>query len=91
MGTSGNGGMAPDPELELELIREFSVNGVLLGGAQARDRREHIRVSIYRDNLVHKPFRDLGMSYAEAYERCFGSSIEHRREVHIKPRGDVPE
>jgi hypothetical protein len=75
----------PDPDLEMDFIREFAVGGMLQIGSNTRDRREHIRVAIYRSNLVHKPFRDTGLSYARIYELCFGTPIEMRRSVRPKP------
>jgi hypothetical protein len=84
--------MAANPslnwDLELDLIREFSVGGVLLGTTSPQERREHIRVSIYRGNLVHKPFRDTGYSYAQAYEVCFGTPLEMRSVPRTKPTVD---
>jgi hypothetical protein len=67
-----------DPHLELDFIREFSVNGDLVKDLSADDRRERIRVLIYTKDLVHKPFRDSGLDYAQAYERCYGRPIEMR-------------
>jgi hypothetical protein len=66
-------------ELELDFIREFAVGGELLRGSNVDDRRKRIRVAIYGHNLVHAPFRDSGMDYAQAYESCYGSPIEMRR------------
>jgi hypothetical protein len=70
-----------DRELELDFIREFAVGGDLLRASNVDDRRESIRVAIYRRNLLHAPFRDSGMDYAQAYESCYGRSIEMRRTV----------
>jgi hypothetical protein len=81
---------APDADLEMDLIREFAVGGALQIGLNARDRREHIRVAIYRNNLVHKPFRDSGFSYASIYEHCFGTPIEMRSAVRTRPKADPP-
>lgn len=67
-----------DGDIELEFVREFSVRGELQG-LSTDDRREHIRVAIYAQQLVHKPFRDTGMDYAEAYSKCYGQPIEMRR------------
>ena len=68
-----------DRELELDFIREFAVGGDLPNGSNIEDRRERIRVAIYRQNLVHKPFRDTGVDYAQAYRDCYGRPIEMRR------------
>jgi len=69
-----------DQDLDLQFIREFAVGGDLLGGS-INDRRERIRVAIYRRNLLHVPFRDSGMDYGQAYERCYRQPIEMRRAV----------
>jgi hypothetical protein len=78
--------MRLDRELELDFIREFAVGGELLGGSNGDDRRERIRVAIYGHNLVHAPFRDSGMDYAQAYESCYGRPIEMRRTVRHEPK-----
>ncbi len=75
-----------DPDLEMDLIREFAVGGLLHVGSNTGDRREQIRVAIYRNNLVHKPFRDTGFTYARIYEHCFGTPIEKRSVARTKPR-----
>jgi hypothetical protein len=67
-----------DGDIELEFVREFSVGG-RLQGLSADDRREHIRVSIYAQQLMHRPFRDSGISYLQAYEKCYGQLLEMRR------------
>jgi hypothetical protein len=69
-----------DLDLNMEFIREFAVGGELLGGSIA-DQQEHIRVAIYRLNLLHAPFRDSGMDYGQAYEYCYRRPIEMRRTV----------
>jgi hypothetical protein len=78
-----------DRDLELEFIREFAVHGELLKGTNVDDRREQIRVAIYTNNLVHKPFRDSGMDYAAAYQMCYRRPIELRRTVRHEPRPDT--
>jgi hypothetical protein len=75
-----------DRDLELEFIREFSVHGELLKGAKPDDRRERIRIAIYVHNLVHQPFRDSGMDYAAAYQKCYRRPIELRRTVRHEPK-----
>ncbi len=72
--------MRIDRDLELDFIREFAVGGELLQ-CSSDDRRELIRVAIYRRNLLHEPFRDSGMDYGLAYQRCYGRPIEMRRTV----------
>jgi hypothetical protein len=68
-------------DLELDFIREFAVGGDLPTNSSVDDRRERIRVVIYGRNLLHQPFRDSGMDYGEAYQRCYGRPIEMRRTV----------
>ena len=74
-----------DRDLELDFIREFAVGGELLK-CSSDDRRERIRVAIYRRNLLHEPFRDSGMDYGQAYQRCYGRPIEMRRTVRHEPK-----
>jgi hypothetical protein len=78
--------MSLDRELELDFIREFAVGGELPRGKNVDERRERIRVAIYGHNLVHAPFRDSGMDYAQAYECCYGRPIEMRRTARREPR-----
>jgi hypothetical protein len=73
-----------DQELDREFIREFAVGGDLRGGS-IDDRRERIRVAIYRGNLLHVPFRDSGMDYGQAYELCYRKPIELRRTAREEP------
>jgi hypothetical protein len=77
--------MRLDRELELDFTRQFAVGGELLRSSNVDDRREPIRVAIYGQNLVHAPFRDSGMDYAQAYESCYGRPIEMRRTVRHEP------
>jgi len=79
-----------DRDLELEFIREFAVSGVLLKVSSADERRERIRVAIYGQNLLHQPFRDSGMDYSQAYQRCYGRPIEMRRTVRHEPTPQFP-
>jgi hypothetical protein len=67
-------------DLDREFVREFAVGGELVGSS-IEDRRERIRVAIYRCNLLHAPFRDSGMDYGQAYECCYRRPIEMRRKV----------
>ena len=69
-----------DQDLDREFVREFAVGGELVGSSIS-DRRERIRVAIYRRNLLHSPFRDSGMDYGQAYECCYRRPIEMRRNV----------
>ena len=67
-----------DRDLELDFIREFATGGALLKSLSVDDRRERIRVAIYTHKLPHTLFRDGPMTYAEAYEECFGRPLEMR-------------
>jgi hypothetical protein len=82
--------MELDRELELDFIREFAVGGDLLTALSSDDRRERIRVAIYRRFLVHQPFRDRGMDYGQAYEACYGRPIEMRRKTRHESKSDPP-
>jgi hypothetical protein len=75
-----------DRDLELDFIREFSVGGALSKGSNVDDRRERIRVAIHNSNLLRTPFRNSGMNYGQAYQRCYGKPIELRRAVRHKPK-----
>ena len=70
-----------DRDIELEFIREFSVNGEFLKGANVDDRRERIRIAIWANKLERSPFRDSGMNYGQAYQSCYGRPIEMRATV----------
>jgi hypothetical protein len=72
-----------DPDLELDFVREFSVGG-RLEHLSIDERRERIRTAIYAQQLMHKPFRDSGIDYATAYERCYGQPLERRRDPRPK-------
>lgn len=70
-----------DRDIELEFIREFSVNGEFLQSSNVDERRERIRIAIWTNKLERAPFRDSGMNYAQAYEACYGRPIEMRETV----------
>jgi hypothetical protein len=72
-------------ELELDFVREFSVGGQL-DNLSVDDRRERIRTAIYAQQLMHEPFRDSGIDYASAYERCYGQRLEKRRAARPEPK-----
>ena len=80
--------MHVDRDLELDFIREFAAGGELMTGLSADDRRERIRLAIYGRNLLHEPFRDSGMDYGQAYQRCYGRPIEMRRTVRREPKSE---
>jgi hypothetical protein len=73
-----------DRDMELDFIREFATGGELPQGLSSDDRRERIRVAIYTQELVYRRFRDTAMTYAGAYEKCFGQPLEMRRTVRHK-------
>jgi hypothetical protein len=74
-----------DHDLELDFVREFSVGGQL-ENLSIDDRRERIRTAIYAQQLMHKSFRDSGIDYATAYQRCYGQPLEMRRHPRAKPK-----
>jgi hypothetical protein len=76
-----------DRDIELEFIREFSVHGEYLTGTNVDDRRERIRIAIWTNKLERSPFRDSGMNYGQAYQRCYGRPIEMRAVV--RPEAQV--
>jgi hypothetical protein len=78
--------MQIDRELELDFIREFATGGELLMGLGVEGRRERIRVAIYTQKRAHMLFRDGPMTYAEAYEECFGRPLEMRSSVRQEPK-----
>jgi hypothetical protein len=80
--------MQVDRELEMDFIREFAVGGELLQRASVDDRRERIRVAIYCNKRLHEPFRDSGMDYGQAYQRCYGTPIEMRRAVRHEQKSE---
>lgn len=65
--------------IDLQFIREFSVNGTQLTGPISSDqRRERIRVEIWRNKRGVEPFYDSHMTYAEAYYVCYGKPLDLR-------------
>ena len=70
-----------DRDIELEFIREFSVNGEFLNSSSVDERRERIRIAIWTNKLERSPFRDSGMNYGQAYQSCYGRPIEMRATV----------
>ena len=77
-----------DRDLELDFIREFAAGGESMKGRSADDRRERIRIAIFVQKLVHTPFRDGPMTYAEAYQQCYGRPLEMRRTVRHEPKSE---
>jgi hypothetical protein len=81
--------MEIDQDLDMNFIREFAIGGDLLSASIAH-RSERIRVAIYRRNLLHTPFRDSGMDYGQAFERCYRRPIEMRQTVRVGKAGIQP-
>ena len=77
-----------DRDFELDFIREFAAGGELIEGLSADDRRERIRVAIFVHKLAQMLFRDGPMTYAEAYQRCYGRPIEMRRTARNEPESE---
>ena len=77
-----------DRDFELDFIREFAAGGELMKDLSADDRRERIRVAIFFHKLAHMLFRDGPMTYAEAYQRCYGRPIEMRRTARNEPESE---
>ncbi len=77
-----------DHDIDLAFIREFSVGGVLsaVGRLSVHDRRERVRVEILKAMMQDRPFFDSGLTYGEAYRKCYGAPLEmrHRPRVHIE-------
>lgn len=71
--------MSTREEIEMAFIRELSTGGLVLSGGalSANDRRERIRIAIHQRGLLKEMF-EPELSYAEAYEYCFGRRIELR-------------
>lgn len=80
--------MRLDRDLELDFIREFAVGGELTRGLSADERRERIRVAIFVHKRAQMLFRDGPMTYAEAYQLCYGRPIEMRRTVRHEPKSE---
>jgi hypothetical protein len=74
-------------DIEHCFVREFSVGGDTFGPNSSREyRRERMRVAIFKAGKEGRAFFDSGMTYAEAYRRCFGTPLELRGMV----RGEAP-
>ena len=78
-----------DDDIDLQMIREFSVLGRLLFPSSRSDRAERIRVGILTEKRKDQPFYDTGLTYAEAYRKCYGRSIEMRRTPRHEPDPDT--
>jgi hypothetical protein len=80
--------------IDLAMVREFSTAGVqLTGPVSSEQRRERIRVEIWRNKRAELPFYDSGMTYAQAYKKCYGKALELRssaRDEHGRPVNAFP-
>jgi hypothetical protein len=70
-----------DPDTEMAFIRTLSVHGLILSGnISQEDKRERIRTAILSQHLERHCFNALSSeTYAEAFRRCYGRSLEMRR------------
>ena len=78
--------MHVDQDLELDFIREFAAGGELLKGLSAEKRSERIRVAIFTNKRAHMLFRGGPLTYAEAYQECFGRALDMRSTVRHEPK-----
>jgi hypothetical protein len=74
-------------DIEMALIRILSVHGLILSSENmsTADRRERIRVTIMERKCQHGMFNEE-LTYAQAYKRCYGQSVELRK----SPRPEAP-
>jgi hypothetical protein len=69
-----------DQDIDYSFVREFSSGGDTFGPSSSRDyRRERMRIAILREGKEGRAFHDSGMTYAEAYRRCYGTPLDLRR------------
>jgi hypothetical protein len=73
-------------DIWLAFVREFNQHGDFTTASTRESKRERIRVAIWRAGKTTSPFFDSGLTYAQAYERYFGQSLEMRK----IPRYDAP-
>ena len=70
--------MTPD-DIELSLIREFSVGDNQIGKSASRgERRERIRQGIYANDRKDDSFHGEGISYSEAFRTVFHERLDRR-------------
>jgi hypothetical protein len=79
-------------DIEMALIRILSVHGLILSSENmsTADRRERIRVTIMERRCQHGMFNDE-LTYAQAYKRCYGQSVELRKSPRPELAGPAPE
>ena len=73
-------------DIEMALIRILSVHGLILSSENmsTADRRERIRVTIMEHRCQHGMFNEE-LTYAQAYKRCYGQSVELRKSPRPEP------
>ena len=79
-------------DIEMALIRILSVHGLILSSENmsTADRRERIRVTIMERRCQHGMF-NKELTYAQAYKRCYGQSVELRKSPRPEPPGAAEE
>ena len=79
-------------DIEMALIRILSVHGLILSSEtmSAADRRERIRVTIMEHRCQHGMFNEE-LTYAQAYKRCYGRSVELRKTPRPEPAAPTEE
>jgi len=66
-------------DIDRSFVREFAGGGDTFGPVSSRAyRREHVRIAIFKAGKAGRAFHDSGMTYAEAYRRCYGMPLEMR-------------
>jgi hypothetical protein len=76
-------------DLEFDLMRVLSTDGLTLGSCSNEDRRERIRFAILQRGLTDQLWPlDRGITYGRAFENCYGRKVEMRRmqrDAHGRP------
>ena len=83
--------MTPDA-IEQDFIREFSCASNQIGKSQHKaDRRERVRQAIYVNGKMSHKFYGTTLTYAEAFQRCFGERLDRRAAARALPDDDEEE
>ena len=70
--------MTPEA-IEESFIVEFSVHGNNIGKSQNKaERRERVRQAIYVFGQMAHKFHGTQMTYAEAFQACYGERLDRR-------------
>ncbi len=81
----------PD-EIDLAFCREFSTVGTQIHGPMSSaQRRDRIRVEIWRHHRTDQQFFDSGMTYAGAFRAAYGISVEARRTARLSVESRHPQ